>query len=95
MADRISETNYRAMIQALYNFSGRTNTLASEMQTLASVINSALSEEDNAVPAIYKQVRQCTLNYQALGKQAMAIAADIDSELKRAAEERQTWADDD
>lgn len=94
MAERIRESNYQSMLEALYNFVGRVNTISSNMQSLALVASSALEEEDTAVPAIYKQVRDCTLKYSNLTSEALAIAANISEELEMAKEENTVWSDD-
>ena len=94
MAERIRESNYQGMLEALYNFAGRVNTLSSNLQSLALVASSALEEEDTAVPAIYKQIRDCTLKYSNLTSQALAIATSINEELEMAKEENTVWSDD-
>lgn len=94
MAERIRESNYQAMLEALYNFAGRVGTLSSSMQTLALVASSALEDEDTAVPAIYKQIRDCTVKYSNLTDQALAIASSISSELDAAKQENSVWSDD-
>ena len=95
MAERISEPNYQAMMEALYNFAGRVSTLSSNMQTLALVAKSALEEEDNAVLDIYKSVSTCTTKYLNLVKEAQRLAGDIRNELEKAKRERDVWSDDD
>lgn len=95
MADVINETKYKAMISALYHFSGRVGTLASEMQTLALVVKSALEEEDSAVPAIYSNISTCARKYSDLASEALKLAGDIHSELEIAKREQRVWSDDD
>ena len=94
MAERIRESNYQAMLEALYNFAGRAGSLASNMQTLALVASSALEDEDTAVPAIYKLVRDCTVKYSELTDQALKIASSISKELEIAKQESSAWSDD-
>lgn len=94
MAERMREANYQAMLEALYNFAGRATTLASNMQTLALVASSALEDEDTAVPAIYKQVRDCSVKYSDLATQALKIASGISKELEIAKQENAVWVDD-
>lgn len=94
MAERIRESNYQAMLEALYNFAGRAGSLASNMQTLALVASSALEDEDTAVPAIYKLVRDCTVKYSDLTDQALKIASGISKELEMAKQENTVWSDD-
>lgn len=94
MAERVRESNYQAMLEALYSFAGRAGSLASNMQTLALVASSALEDEDTAVPAIYKQVRDCSVKYSELADQALKIASGIGQELEMAKQEKAVWADD-
>lgn len=94
MAERIRESNYQAMLDALYNFAGRAASLSSNMQTLALVVSSALEDEDTAVPAIYKQVRDCSVKYSSLATQALHIASAISKELEMARKESAAWSDD-
>lgn len=93
MAERMIESNYQAMLEALYHFASRTGTLASNMQTLALIASSALEDEDTAVPAIYKQIRDCTVQYSNLADQAQAIAASISKELELGKTEHTVWDD--
>lgn len=95
MAERMIEKNYQAMLDALYNFVGRTNTLASNMQTLALVASSALEEEDSAVPAIYSGIKNATLQYDVLAKEALHIAKTMAEELNAGKQEASVWADED
>ena len=94
MAERIRESNYQAMLEELYNFAGRAGSFASNMQTLALAASSALEDEDTAVPAIYKQVRDCSVKYSDLATQALNIASGIGRELEMAKQENAVWSDD-
>ena len=94
MAERMRESNYQAMLDGLHNFAGRASSLASNMQTLALVVSSALEDEDTAVPAIYKNIRDCSVKYSDLATQALKIASDIAKELELAKREVACWSDD-
>lgn len=94
MAERMIESKYQAMLEALYNFAGRVGSLSSNMQTLALVASSALEDEDTAVPGIYKQIRDCTVRYSDLTDRALSIASSISKELEAAKQEHSVWSDD-
>ena len=95
MAERISETSYLAMIEALYHFSSRTAEIGGEIQTAANVCRNALTEEDSGVLEIYRNVTRCQTGYSELARQAAHIARTMAEELQRSSKEQSEWESED
>lgn len=91
MAQRVDEAKYTAMISALYTFASNVHSVASEMQTLASVCAQALNEEDKAVGEIYAKIQACQQKYAEATRQAKSIAAAMQEELEEQKKEDDVW----
>ena len=90
MADRVNEAKYNAMIESLAKFSSAIKLHQSELQTLSLTATSILGE-DSANSQIYKSIKDCTLAYAELAKEADRIRGLLAQELTSAKEEEKVW----
>lgn len=95
MAEQLSQRNCDAMIQALYDFRGRAYSLAQYMHSLGLQAASALDESDNAVAAIRRDLRTCTVKYSELTDRAMKLAKGLEEEAQLLAKDNATWYNED
>jgi len=94
MAERVLDSNYQAMIQALYDFKGRVYTLANELHNVGLQASSALGDDDSAVAAIRRDLRNCTVKYCELTEKATEIAKGMEEEIESAKKDHSLWYGD-
>lgn len=95
MADRVDIQSYENMISALTSGAQKIYEGAAQLMGYAQTCQSALGDEDKAIPEIVGRVSTCQAKYAECSGIAMDIAKAMQEELEEMMQEDQVWSGDD